>query len=85
MRDELVRVLEVPTSDGQFRFGGPQGQMFLEHDWFRSNPPPDMEDMTDEELKAGVVEFVRAKRYIQPGKRYLVLAETWAETWLEGE
>lgn len=83
MKDELVRVMEVPKSDGQFRFGGGAIQRWVEVDWFRSLPPGGFEHMTDDEIKASIVEFVREKNYTRPGIQYLVLAETWAETWTE--
>ena len=68
----LVRVLQIAVSTGRFHFGGGEAQAFIEVDWFRDDEHDLME--TD----AGRLEierFIKAKRYFNAQKAYLVLHE----------
>jgi hypothetical protein len=67
----LVRVFEIPKPTGSFHFGGGEAQSFMEVDWFRDDERPEM--FTTQEGRAQVEKFIRAKRYFDPAKPYLVL------------
>lgn len=66
----LIRVLEIPKGDGNFRFGGGQAQPFVEVDWFRDDNGP---SMSDENGRKNLADFIKGKNYFNPAKAYLVL------------
>lgn len=66
----LIRVLEIPRSDGYFRFGGGQVQPFVEVDWFRDDSGP---SMSDAEGRGQLEAYIKQKKYFNPLKAYLVL------------
>lgn len=68
----LIRVLEIPRGDGNFRFGGGAPQTFVEVDWFRDDSGPSMDTAEGRER---IADFIRKKKYINPDKAYLVLHE----------
>lgn len=66
----LIRVLEIPRGDGNFRFGGGAPQTFVEVDWFRDDSGPSMNAADGrEEIEA----FIRKKNYFSAAKAYLIL------------
>lgn len=73
----LVRVFEMPTFSGGFRFGGGKPETFIEVDWFRDDPPISPEfagpSFATTEGRAQIADFIRAKNYFRLGKSYLVL------------
>lgn len=70
----LVRVLEIPPSDGKFRFGGGAPQTFVEVDWFRDDPGViPTPNFGTTEGREQVEKFIRQKNYFDPAKAYLVL------------
>lgn len=69
----VVRVLEIPPSSGQFHFNGPEAQTWIEVDWFRDDPQPGSLDWSTPGGRAGATEFIKAHRYFDPKKAYLVL------------
>lgn len=70
----LIRVLELPDFAPGFRFGGQVTATFKDLDWFRDEPrPDDMPEIGTLEWRAYVEKFVRAKRYFDPERAYLVL------------
>lgn len=70
----LIRVLEIPSSSGEFHFKGPEPQTFLEVDWFQDeNPMSDGKMMDTEEGRAQIAEFIKGKNYFNPNKAYIVL------------
>jgi len=70
--DNFCRVFEIPlTFDSGFRFGGPAVSQFMLVDWFYP-APPDCSDWNDE-WRERLKEFVKEKRYLKPGRRYLIL------------
>lgn len=71
MTEQFYHVYELPDRDKLapgYAFNGGNPVPFLNVDWF-GGPPPSMGEMGPEDIEA----FVRQKRYIKPGKRYLVL------------
>jgi hypothetical protein len=67
----LIRVLEIPPPTGHFHFGHGEPQTFVEVDWFRDDD--DGPDPSTEEGRARLTAFLRAKRYFDPRRAYLVL------------
>lgn len=78
LHNDLVRVFELPVEGPSgYRFGGGVPVSFLEVDWFNALPPLG-EDLPDplkdaDHWEAEMREYIAAKRYVQPGRRYLVL------------
>ena len=71
----LIRGLEIPPPSGNFHFGGGEAKTFSEVDWFRDDPdeicaPP---DINTEDGRGQIAEFIKAKRYFNTAKAYLVL------------
>lgn len=75
----LVRVFEVPPPTGEFLFAGGKDVVFHEVDWFRDDELP-AGGMGTEHGQMIVEEFVKGKRYIDPNKAYLVLAQAGSFT-----
>lgn len=64
----FIRVYELPDKlNGGFCFGGGVPITFTNVDWF--NGQADMK-------RADVEKFVRGKKYVKPGRKYLVLSDT---------
>lgn len=83
----LIRVLEIPSSDGNFRFGGGQPQMFVEVDWFHDAseipdfPPGEVvPTVLTEEGRSRLTEFIMEKNYFDRSKAYLVLCPLFSFT-----
>lgn len=68
----LVRVMEIPSSDGNFRFGGGQLQQFKEVDWFRDD---DNVLKADGSTDADLADWLKKKNYFDATKAYLVLSQ----------
>ena len=68
----LIRVLEIPRGDGNFRFSGGSPQTFMEVDWFRDDEPhfPQMKNPED---RQAFIDHVTSKKYYDPAKAYLVM------------
>ncbi len=66
----LIRVLEMPRGDGNFRFGAGAPQTFVEVDWFRDDIGPSMATF---EGRADIEVFIRKKNYFKAHTPYLVL------------
>lgn len=71
----LIRVLELPKFAPGFRFGGNVTATCKDLDWFRDDPVEgvDIPDFGTPEGRAEVETFVRAKKYFNPDRAYLVL------------
>jgi hypothetical protein len=71
----LVRVFEIPPPTGRFHFQGGEPQTFVEVDWFRDDPAPDMDrpDFGSLEGRQIITEFIQGKRYYRGDRSYLVL------------
>lgn len=67
----LIRVLEIPPSSGNFHFGGGEPQKFVEVDWFRDDD--DFQMIATPEGREDIANYLKAKRYFDPKKAYLVL------------
>lgn len=65
----LIRVLEIPKSNGKFCFGGGNPQTWIEVDWFRDNNRM----METESGREEIEKFIKHKNYFNPEKSYLVL------------
>jgi hypothetical protein len=68
----LVRVFEMPTFSGGFRFGAGKPETFIEVDWFRDDGPP-TPDFGTAAGRGEVEQFIRGKVYFKPSRAYLVL------------
>ena len=83
LHDDLVRVYELlEQTPGGYRFGGPMPVSFDEVDWFQALPTsvqiPSMGDLPDprtepDRWQEELLPWLQEKRYVKPGKRYLVL------------
>jgi len=65
----LIRVLEIPSSSGNFHFSVAEKQTFLEVDWFRDETGM----MSTEEGRNQIADFIRRKQYFRYDRAYLVL------------
>ncbi len=67
----LFRVLEIAPTSGNFCFGGGNPQTWLEVDWFTDEGAETIfgRPLTIDDVRSNVEQ----KRYIKPGKGYLVL------------
>ena len=65
----LIRVLEIAPCSGKFCHGGGVPTPFIEVDWFRDEDGM----MAEEEGRKQIADFVKGKKYFDPGKAYLVL------------
>lgn len=65
----LIRVLEIPSSSGNFHFSGAEKQAFLEVDWFRDETGM----MSTEEGRNQIADFIKRKIYFNSAKAYLIL------------
>jgi hypothetical protein len=68
----LIRVFEIPPKTGNFHFGGGEPQTFMEIDWFRNDPPFELDYSKASDVQE-IKNFIRAKNYYKPSKAYLVL------------
>ena len=67
---ERVHIYRMPEKlDDGYCFGSGKLIMFLNVDWFDIDP----------DHRAEVILFIRKKRYFVPGKKYLMLGQTFAE------
>ena len=73
----LIRVLEIPPSTGNFHFSDGEEQIFIEVDWFKDDTSPldptSGPMMAYEGGRKQIEEFIKAKKYFNPSKSYLVL------------
>lgn len=67
----LVRVFQIPKNlPTQYHFGGGDLIEFMEVDWFRD------EDNMIENQRQHLIDFIKAKKYFDTHKAYLVLHST---------
>ena len=79
----LIRVLEIANSSGKYHFGGGETCAFVEVDWFRDaleiadqmGGTDDAPTITTAKGRILLTEYLKAKRYFDPAKAYLVLAQ----------
>lgn len=69
----LVRVFEMPTFSGGFRFGGGKSETFVEVDWFRDDDGLGAPDITTSEGRAAWEAFIKNKKYYKADRAFLVL------------
>ena len=85
--NNFCRVFELPQEySEEFCFGGGQPTNFQMVDWFNPVSPvsADSKPIDLDELELTLVPWLRQKKYVKPGRRYLVLYDFGASTTFEG-
>lgn len=79
----LIRIFEIPMSDGKFVFGG-RPKTFIEVDWFRDAleqreqlgwSDNDCPTITTAQGRTLLEEYIKTKSYFSAEKAFLVLAQ----------
>lgn len=74
----MIRVYEIPNEVEPvgYLFGGGKPIQFLMVDWFGE---PEDNDAEEHPERPWLEKFIRGKRYIKAGRRYLVIADARAD------